>query len=171
MHLSGYTQLRGKSCLGDTGDGSPHILPAGGSERFAQPFFGAFPMRLGESDLALPRPGQAKDAFPFVLARPYPDPALPEEGSQGAAQRRAVHREARAQEFLIALADFCQGSQQSELGNFQSGFAQLFVVDTGDDPGDPAKVLAGAGQGEEVVGLACQLSRLACSAHSRCIYI
>ncbi len=79
------------------------------------------------------------------------DPALLAQQSQGAGEGRAVHGKAGTQGLLIRLAHNGQCGQQTELGDFDAGVAELLVVDPGDESCETTKVLTSASERKERV--------------------
>src|SRR6266851_1024361 len=135
----------------DSCDGDLHVLPIHGAERFPQAMFRRLPMWLSRRDLPLPRFRQAKHSLALIFSGPDVDPPLLAQQGQRTCKRRAVHGKAGTQRFLVGLADDGEGGEQAELGDFDSGLAELLVVNAGHKSGDAPKVLTRARESKEHV--------------------
>lgn len=136
----------------DPDDRYLHPLPACVSELPPQPFFGCFPMRIGLRHPQRAFPCQTKQSLALVF--PWHDlhPTFFLQQPQSPGKRRAVHRKAGAQLFLIGLPNNCERSEQSELGNLQTCVSQFLVIDSGHDACRSSQILASAGQVEQCWG-------------------
>jgi hypothetical protein len=153
MHIHLICHKKSGPCrrVRDSGDGGLHLLPIHGAERFPQAMFRRLPMWLSRRDLPLPRFRQAKHSLALIFSRPDVDPPLLAQQGQRTCKRRAVHGKAGTQGFLVGLADNGEGGEQAELGDFDSGLAELLVVNAGHKSGDAPKVLARARESKERV--------------------
>ncbi len=151
IHLLWVQTLRLGRRARDSCNRGLHLLPIHGAERFPQAMFRRLPMWLSRGDLPLPRFRQAKHSLALIFSRPDADPPLLAQQGQGACKRRAVHGEAGTQRFLVGFADNGEGGEQTVLGDFDSGLAELLVVNAGHKSGDAPKVLTGARESKERV--------------------
>ncbi len=135
----------------DFADRRLHLLPNRGSQRFLQALLRRLPMGLRIRDLALSRRRQAKHSLTPVFSGPDLDPALLAQHGQRACERSAVHGKTGAQCLLVGLANDGKSGEQSELGNFDSGFAEFLVVKPSHKSCETAKVLTGARERKERV--------------------
>ncbi len=113
--------------------------------------FRRLPTWLSCRDLPLPRFRQAKHSLALIFSRPDVDPPLLAQQGQRTCKRSAVHGKTGTQRFLVGLADNGEGGEQAELGDFDSGLAELLVVNAGHKSGDTPKVLTGARERKERV--------------------
>src|SRR5713101_4549481 len=135
----------------DFADRRLHLLPNRGSQRFLQALLRRLPMGLRIRDLALSRRRQAKHSLTPVFSGPDLDPALLAQHGQRACERSAVHGKTGAQCLLVGLANDGKSGEQSELGNFDSGFAEFLVVKPSHKSCETAKVLTGTRERKERV--------------------
>src|SRR5258708_6932807 len=135
----------------DSCNGGLHLLPILGAERFPQAMFRRLPTLLSRRDLPLPRFRQAKHSLALIFSRPDVDPPLLAQQGQRTCKRGAVHGKAGTQRFLVSLADNGEGGEQAELGDFDSGLAELLVVNAGHKSGGAPKVLTRARESKERV--------------------
>lgn len=168
MHLYGYTKSRFHCCFGHSRYRFFHALPAGSSKFLPKSLLRQLPMWLSLRHLPLARSSQAKQPLAPVITTLDPNPTLLTQQAQRARQRGAIHGEARAQSFLIGLSGLGQGREEAELRDLQSCLSQLLVINPRDYTGEPAQVLARAGQWEECIrGLLSKHNHF----HTVCIYI
>src|SRR5258708_1524456 len=151
IHILRVQTLRLCHRARDSCNGGLHFLPIHGAERFPQAMFRCLPMWLSRRDLPLPRFRQAKHSLTLVFSRPDVDPPLLAQQGQRTCKRRAVHGKAGTQRFLVGLADNGEGGEQAKLGDFDSGLAELLVVNAGHKSGDAPKVLTRARESKERV--------------------
>src|SRR5216684_3833217 len=151
MHLLCVQTLRLCRRARDSCNGGLHLLPIHRAERFPQAMFRRLPTWLSSRDLPLPRFRQAKHTLALIFSRPDVDPPLLAQQGQRTCKRSAVHGKTGTQRFLVGLADNGEGGEQAELGDFDSGLAELLVVNAGHKSGDTPKVLTGARKSKERV--------------------
>src|SRR5260221_3024746 len=113
--------------------------------------FRRLPTWLSRRDLPLPRFRQAKHLLALIVPRPDVDPPLLAQQGQRTCKRGAIHGKAGTQRFLVSLADNGEGGEQAELGDFDSGLAELLVVNAGHKSGGAPKVLTRARESKERV--------------------
>src|SRR5258707_7337652 len=151
IHILWVQTLRLCRRARDSCNGGLHLLPIHRAERFPQAMFRRLPTWLSCRDLPLPRFRQAKHSLALIFSRPDVDPPLLAQQGQRTCKRSAVHGKAGTQRFLVGLADNGEGGEQAELGDFDSGLAELLVVNAGHKSGDAPKVLTRARESKERV--------------------
>src|SRR6266851_6703711 len=92
-------------------------------------------------DSPLSRFRYAKHSRALIFSGPDVDPSLFAQERLRTCGRRAVHGKAGSQRLPVGLVYNGQGGQQAELGDFDSGLAELLVVNTGHKSGDEPKVM------------------------------
>src|SRR5712664_696383 len=167
IHILWVQTLRLCRRARDSCNGGLHLLPIHGAERFPQAMFRRLPTLLSRRDLPLPRFRQAKHSLALIFSRPDVDPPLLAQQGQRTCKRSAVHGKAGTQRFLVGLADNGEGGEQAELGDFDSGLAELLDVNAGHKSGDAPKVLTRARESKERVR-----GMIVANRHTiRCIYM
>src|SRR6266436_5607185 len=151
IHILWVQTLRLCRRARDSCNGGLHLLPIHRAERFPQAMFRRLPTWLSCRDLPLPRFRQAKHSLALIFSRPDVDPPLLAQQGQRTCKRSAVHGKTGTQRFLVGLAENGEGGEQAELGDFDSGLAELLVVNAGHKSGDAPKVLTGARERKERV--------------------
>src|SRR5713226_548946 len=114
------TKSRCHRCFRQSRYGLLHMFPACISKFLPQSLFRHLPVRLSLSYLPLACPRQAKQTLPPVFSALDLNPTLLTQRAQRPCQRRAVHRKARTQPFLISLSSCSQCGEQAELRDLES---------------------------------------------------
>jgi hypothetical protein len=111
-------------------DGLFHGRPARIAKFSPQSSFRALPVWLSLFHLLFACPRETEQALSPVLSAPHANPALLSQQPERPRQRRAVHRKADTQTFLVRLPGRGQSSKQTELRDFESCLLQLLVIDS-----------------------------------------